>query len=301
MTEAASKLDMPLDDLVAANRQSRRGNRNPSRGGGAGKRNNSGNRGGATRNGGIRKGGGNNRPNMNNGMDRRGGRGGGGAGRWPNDRYESGVARNILGGGISTGAKLLFSNLHYDVSDQDLRDLCEDFGAVKKVSIFYDAQGRSQGTGEVVFQHKTDAINAMRKYNNVELDGLPMSIQIVTSGTGPVVGTGNIIDRVTQRGGGPPIFNVNPRGGGGRHGGRAAAGGIRGGNNNNNNSNNKNKNKNAGGRQKREKPKPKTAEELDAELESYMSAKGGAAAATVAANNGDSVAADGGGEEAGIQ
>lgn len=36
-----------------------------------------------------------------------------------------------------------------------------------------------QGTAEVVFARRTDAIAAIKRYNNVQLDGKPMKIDII--------------------------------------------------------------------------------------------------------------------------
>jgi THO complex subunit 4 len=44
-------------------------------------------------------------------------------------------------------------------------------GPLKKVSLAFDAQGKSKGTAEVVFVRKQDAISSVKKYNNVALDG----------------------------------------------------------------------------------------------------------------------------------
>jgi hypothetical protein len=40
-----------------------------------------------------------------------------------------------------------------------------------------------QGTAEIVFARRTDAIAAVKKYNNVQLDGKPMKIEIVGTNT----------------------------------------------------------------------------------------------------------------------
>lgn len=37
----------------------------------------------------------------------------------------------------------------------------------------------SQGTAEVVFSRRGDAVAAVKRYNNVQLDGKPMKIEIV--------------------------------------------------------------------------------------------------------------------------
>ena len=40
-----------------------------------------------------------------------------------------------------------------------------------------------QGTAEVIFARRGDAVAALRKYNNVQLDGKPMKIEILGTNT----------------------------------------------------------------------------------------------------------------------
>ncbi|KAD7480082.1 hypothetical protein E3N88_03218 [Mikania micrantha] len=90
--------------------------------------------------------------------------------------------QNMLPGGefISEAeTKLYISNLDYDVSNEDIRVLFSDVGELKHYSIHYDRSGRSKGTAEVVYMLRSDAMAAMKRYNNVLLDGKPLKLELV--------------------------------------------------------------------------------------------------------------------------
>ncbi|KAK1693697.1 hypothetical protein QYE76_010394 [Lolium multiflorum] len=73
---------------------------------------------------------------------------------------------------ITPTTKLYISNLDYNVSNEDIKDLFSEMGEIKRYSINYDKSGRSKGTAEVVFSTKAE-------YNNVQLDGKPMKIEVI--------------------------------------------------------------------------------------------------------------------------
>ena len=173
--------------------------------------------------------------------------------KWQHDLFDGsggggrGNRRSAGAAGISTGTKLHISNLDFAVSESDIQELFSEFGKMKRSCVHYDASGRSHGTAEVVYQSKDDALNAIKQYNGVPLDGRPMKIEIMADASSAQ--RQEAFSPQRQTGG-----NRGRRGTTGR--GRARRGFGRG----------------RGGRGGGNK-KVKTAEELDAELDEY-NAKG---------------------------
>ncbi len=62
-------------------------------------------------------------------------------------------------------------NLHYDVTEKDLVELFSTVADVVKAKLVFDISGRSTGVGSVTYNSLEDAEKAIKKYNNIELDG----------------------------------------------------------------------------------------------------------------------------------
>ncbi|EOA17095.1 hypothetical protein CARUB_v10005351mg [Capsella rubella] len=290
-------LNMTLDEIVKKGKNARSGGRRSSRGrggGGGGGRGGSGGRGGGS-----------------NGF-LGGGRGAGPARRgplavnarpssfsinkpvrrvrslpWQNGLFEDGL-RAAGVSGVEAGTRLHVTNLDQGVTNEDIRELFSEIGELERYAIHYDKNGRPSGTAEVVYPRRSDAFQALKKYNNVLLDGRPMRLEILGGNTTDAPLSGRVNVNVTglngrlkrtvviQQGGGrgrvrggrggrgpAPTINrrlpvQNQQGGtrGGRGGfrGKGRGGGGRG---------------RGGGRGNGKKLVEKSAADLDKDLESY--------------------------------
>ncbi|MED6159850.1 hypothetical protein PIB30_045991 [Stylosanthes scabra] len=197
---------------------------------------------------------------------------------WQHDLFEDSLrAAGIQG--IEVGTKLYVSNLDHGVTNEDIRELFAELGELKRYAVHYDKNGHQSGSAEVVYARRSDAFAALKRYNNVLLDGKPMKIEIVGANAEvPVSARVNVTGVNGQRkrtvvmaprggrGGGPAVPN---RGGGG-----AAAGagwGYRGGPPRSGSGRGRGRGRGRSGIRGRGKKDAveKSAEQLDKELENY--------------------------------
>jgi RNA recognition motif-containing protein len=111
-------------------------------------------------------------------------------------------------------AKLYVGNLSFNSSEQDLEDMCREFGTVQSVKIIEDREtGRSRGFAFVEMSSNEEAQNAISGLNGREIDGRALTV--------------NEAKPQEERGGGGG--GRGGYGGGGGRGGSGGGGGNRGG------------------------------------------------------------------------
>ena len=129
--------------------------------------------------------------------------------------------------------KLYVGNLSYNVGEEDLRQLFSQAGVVKDVALIVDRDTRqSKGFGFVEMTTQAEAEKAIQMFNEHEVDGRRLTVNIArprTEGGGGRGGAGG----GGGRGGGGGGYGGGGGGrggfGGGGGGGRGGGGGGRGG------------------------------------------------------------------------
>ncbi len=76
-------------------------------------------------------------------------------------------------------SKLYVGNLSYNVSEEDLRELFAQAGEVKDVALITDREThRPRGFGFVEMANQADAEKAIQMFNDHELDGRRLTVNI---------------------------------------------------------------------------------------------------------------------------
>ena len=70
-------------------------------------------------------------------------------------------------------------NLDYEITEEDLRDIFEEYGEVKSVKIIFDRDSnRSKGFGFVEMQQHEDGQKAIDELDGAELEGRTMRVNM---------------------------------------------------------------------------------------------------------------------------
>ena len=77
------------------------------------------------------------------------------------------------------GDTIHISNLHHDVKPDDLHDIFAPLGHIRSHTVHFDEKGRSLGTASVTFTRAEVADAAVAEYDGAEVDGKSMSVKLV--------------------------------------------------------------------------------------------------------------------------
>ena len=155
------------------------------------------------------------------------------------------------------------------------QELFSQVGAVKKAGLNFDQNGRSKGTAEVILARRQDAMQAIKTYNGVKLDGRPLRIELVGGAPGGVTLSSGVTVTGVRGGGarGPGggkkvVVKVVPRPGTAK----AKAQGAKGAGAQGAGAQGAKKKKKRGPKKPAAKAEPLTQAQLDAQLDSYKGA-----------------------------
>jgi len=75
--------------------------------------------------------------------------------------------------------KLYVGNLHFSVTDEKLKEMFTEAGTVVDVNIIKDRDsGRSKGFAFIEMSNQVEVEEAVRKYNEFEMNGRPLKVSI---------------------------------------------------------------------------------------------------------------------------
>ncbi|PGH12284.1 hypothetical protein AJ79_04350 [Helicocarpus griseus UAMH5409] len=80
-----------------------------------------------------------------------------------------------------SGAKIRVTNLHYDLTEDDLEDLFTRIGPIASLSLRYDRAGRSEGVAFVTYKRLVDAQTAIREFDGANAKGQPITLMLLSS------------------------------------------------------------------------------------------------------------------------
>lgn len=92
---------------------------------------------------------------------------------YPSQSSSSSFGSGKSSSSLSSGYRIVVSNLHTSVTQSDIKELFEDIGEL------YDSRIVRPGVAEIIYKSLEDAEKAVDTYHNRQLDGQPMKCLLV--------------------------------------------------------------------------------------------------------------------------
>lgn len=99
-------------------------------------------------------------------------------------KQPAGTTQNIfsrIGTTQESGTSITFENLQTDITESDIEELCQTVGDVLSVKLRKGKNGRSTGVAEVIFERRSAAIQAVKKFSSLTLDGVPLKCELTSA------------------------------------------------------------------------------------------------------------------------
>ncbi|KKF93710.1 Aly/REF export factor 2 [Ceratocystis platani] len=202
---------------------------------------------------------------------------------WVHDRYEDNGRQShnrrgrnnadLANHSDARGCKIRVENLHYDLTEEEIKSLFVRIGPIARFQLRYDRAGRSDGVAYVTYESHADAKKAISEYDGANANGQPITLTILNNESkrnpfdSAVMPSRSLAERVSD----PrdrsrsPRRNIADEDAGRRPGARHEA--VRNNNGRDGQRNRRDGSNNAGGNNRRPN---KTQEELDAEMADYF-------------------------------
>ncbi|SMQ49306.1 unnamed protein product [Zymoseptoria tritici ST99CH_3D1] len=102
------------------------------------------------------------------------------------------------GAATTGGSKIRVDNIHYELTENDLRELFERIGPVASVRLLYDRADRSQGTAFVIYEDPRDASDAVQQFDGQNANGQAIRMTLLPAGPAPSAPRGSLFDRIEK-------------------------------------------------------------------------------------------------------
>ncbi|PHH50355.1 putative RNA-binding protein [Ceratocystis fimbriata CBS 114723] len=79
------------------------------------------------------------------------------------------------------GCKIRVENLHYDLTEEEIKSLFVRIGPIARFQLRYDRAGRSDGVAYVTYESHADAKKAISEYDGANANGQPITLTILNN------------------------------------------------------------------------------------------------------------------------